>query len=139
MPRLPVDGKKVIEHRITIGTKERQLVEEVVNAQSFNKIAEPIVAGLSDVSFMLTVGAILTIWFPSIVLPALEDATTGKIVEAIQKGVIKDPSWAQEQALSGAPLPAVFGIRFGSWLTDLVKALPGVQTDLRGEQHQGEI
>mgnify|MGYP003151646715 CR=1 FL=1 len=82
-------------------------------------------AGLSDVSFMLTVGAIMAIWFPSIVLPALEDATTGKIIEAIQKGV--DPQTAQGLAVSGAPLPAAFGIRFGSWLTDLIKGLPGVQ------------
>ena len=26
MPRLPVDGKKVVEHRITLGTKERELM-----------------------------------------------------------------------------------------------------------------
>ena len=122
MPRLPVDGKKVIEHRITIGTKERQLVEELVNAQAFNKIAEPIVAGLSDVSFMLTVGAIMAIWFPSIVLPDIMDATTDKVVEAIDKGVqeaVRNPLVA--------PPAAAFGIRAGSWLTDLVKGLPGVQ------------
>jgi len=28
VPRLPVDGKKVIEHRITFGTKERELLED---------------------------------------------------------------------------------------------------------------
>ena len=30
MPRLPVDGKKVIEHRITFGTKERDLLDQFV-------------------------------------------------------------------------------------------------------------
>lgn len=28
MPRLPVDGKKVIEHRITFGAKERELIQD---------------------------------------------------------------------------------------------------------------
>jgi len=29
VPRLPVDGKKVIEHRITFGTKERTILEDL--------------------------------------------------------------------------------------------------------------
>lgn len=29
MPRLPVDGKKVVEHRITFGTKERDLLQDI--------------------------------------------------------------------------------------------------------------
>lgn len=29
MPRLPVDGKKVVEHRITFGTKERDLIQDI--------------------------------------------------------------------------------------------------------------
>lgn len=29
MPRLPVDGKKVVEHRITFGTKERELIQDL--------------------------------------------------------------------------------------------------------------
>jgi len=29
VPRLPVDGKKVVEHRITFGTKERDLIQDI--------------------------------------------------------------------------------------------------------------
>jgi hypothetical protein len=29
VPRLPVDGKKVVEHRITFGTKERDLLQDI--------------------------------------------------------------------------------------------------------------
>jgi len=29
LPRLPVDGKKVVEHRITFGTKERDLLQDI--------------------------------------------------------------------------------------------------------------
>jgi hypothetical protein len=29
VPRLPVDGKKVVEHRISFGTKERDLLQDI--------------------------------------------------------------------------------------------------------------
>jgi len=50
MPRLPVDGKKVIEHRITFGTKERELLDNVATSYSINKVATPLVALISDIS-----------------------------------------------------------------------------------------
>jgi len=57
--RLPVDGKKVIEYRITLGTKERQMVESAVNSTNFNKIITPTVSALSDVSFVVLIGGFL--------------------------------------------------------------------------------
>ena len=59
MPRLPVDGKRVVEHRITFGTKERDMMESALGAFQFNRIANPIVAAFSDVSFIVFVGGIL--------------------------------------------------------------------------------
>ena len=59
MPRLPVDGKKVVEHRITFGTKERDMIEGALAAYQFNRIGTPIVAALSDVSFLVFVGGVL--------------------------------------------------------------------------------
>ena len=59
MPRLPVDGKKVVEHRITFGTKERDMLEGYLSAYQFGRIATPIVNALSDVSFLLFTGGIL--------------------------------------------------------------------------------
>jgi len=52
MPRLPVDGKKVIEHRITFGTKERELLDSYVFGNQFNQISDPIIKLISDVSAM---------------------------------------------------------------------------------------
>ena len=52
LPRLPVDGKKVIEHRITFGAKERELLDQVTLGYQFNKISTPLVALVSDVSAM---------------------------------------------------------------------------------------
>tara|TARA_Y100001937_G_scaffold73851_1_gene100493 strand:- start:1639 stop:2076 length:438 start_codon:yes stop_codon:yes gene_type:complete len=59
MPRLPVDGKKVVEHRITFGTKERDLMEGALVAFQFNRIATPILNALQDVSFLLFAGGVL--------------------------------------------------------------------------------
>ena len=59
MPRLPVDGKRVVEHRITFGTKERDLAEGALAAYQFNRIITPIVSALSDVSFLLFAGGVL--------------------------------------------------------------------------------
>jgi hypothetical protein len=32
VPRLPVDGKKVVEYRITLGSKERMLLQDAVTS-----------------------------------------------------------------------------------------------------------
>ena len=53
MPRKPVN--EVIEHRITFGQKERDLIESTMTAYSFNKVSTPLVALLSDVSAMTTI------------------------------------------------------------------------------------
>lgn len=85
MPRLPVE--RVIEYRHTLGTKERMLLEEYVGATSFNKVATPVVAGMSDISFMIALGGILAIWFPEIVLPTGAAAEAGEVVDSIKEGV----------------------------------------------------
>lgn len=48
MPRLPVDGKKVIEHRITFGTKERDLIQQISNTYRIGQVAGPTVQVLKD-------------------------------------------------------------------------------------------
>lgn len=59
MPRLPVDGKKVIEHRISLSGVERKALEDYMFANTINKVGNPLVALLSDVSAM----ALLTGWY----------------------------------------------------------------------------
>lgn len=112
MPRLPVDGKKVIEHRITFGTKERQLMEGALGAFQFNKVSTPIVAGMSDVSFMITFGAILTLFFPDIILPRAEDGIDA-VVEAIKTGINQgqERAKAEREATGEATLDDSTGAR----------------------------
>jgi len=59
MPRLPVDGKKVQELRITFGTKEREMIESAVTGYSFNRVATPTVSLLSDVSALTAFAGLL--------------------------------------------------------------------------------
>ena len=96
MPRLPVDGNKVVEHRITLGTKERQMLETALFGYNFNKISTPIVAGVSDVSFMLVVASLLTAVFPSIVIP-----TGLNQVDDIMKAILDGIKQAREDDFGG--------------------------------------
>ena len=96
MPRLPVDGTKVREIRVTMGTKERELLESAITAFQFNRISTPIVAGMSDVSFMVVVGSILTAFFPQIVIPTGVEQV-GEIIEAIVNGIKQ----AREEGFGG--------------------------------------
>jgi hypothetical protein len=52
MPRLPVDGKKVSELRISLSGVERQALEDFIVANNINKVGTPLVALISDVSAM---------------------------------------------------------------------------------------
>jgi len=46
-------------HRIELGGREREMADTVIAAFAFNRVANPIVAALSDVSFLVFVGGIL--------------------------------------------------------------------------------
>jgi len=65
MPRLPVDGKKVIEHRITLGGKERELLADIatsyrIDAFSGNdSMVEVLADGTQVIAALGTIGAIL--------------------------------------------------------------------------------
>ena len=75
MPRLPVDGKRVIEHRISFGTKERQLIEDLttsariasIDPEGMFKIPQ---VGIVDVADDVEFGAGVTV----------DRATTGRTV-----------------------------------------------------------
>lgn len=65
MPRLPVDGNKVIEHRITFGSKERMLIEDLATSYRIDAISgnDSVVEVLADggkvIGALGTIGAIL--------------------------------------------------------------------------------
>ena len=112
MPRLPVDGKRVIEHRITFGTKERDMIESALTAYQFKNVATPVVAGMSDVSFMIVLGGILALYFPDIVIPT-GATTVDEVTSAITGGIKRGAQRAQEEReLTGeATLDESTGVR----------------------------
>jgi hypothetical protein len=63
--RLPVDGKKVIEHRISLGTFERNMLSDFVATKSFQNAATPIISLMKDVTGMATLYLVLNFMFPN--------------------------------------------------------------------------
>jgi len=61
VPRLPVDGKKVVEHRITFGTKERDLIQQLSTTYRVGKIAQPTVDILKDSTALYALAVIYEI------------------------------------------------------------------------------
>ena len=76
MPKVPADN--VVRHEIVLGKAERDLARQTLEAYQFNRFATPIVAGLSDVTFTLTVAG-------------LAGFAIGKILDT--SGI--DPDWRQ--------------------------------------------
>tara|TARA_Y100000361_G_scaffold153632_1_gene175979 strand:- start:770 stop:1558 length:789 start_codon:yes stop_codon:yes gene_type:complete len=54
MPRLPVDGKKVIEYRVTLGTYEREQVNRFVDGVQIRNIGTGIGAATDPIEAMLS-------------------------------------------------------------------------------------
>ena len=99
MPRSKAD--RTVIHRIELGGLERDLAQGALAAYQFNRISTPVVAGMSDVSFMITLGAILTIFYPDIVLPKAEDGIDA-VTDAIKLGIQQGQERARaERAATG--------------------------------------
>lgn len=80
-----------------LGRTEREMIESALGAYKFNKVADPVVKGMSDISFMLTLASILTVFFPNIVVSA-----TMTSVEEIVRAIIVGIKDALEQANLGS-------------------------------------
>ena len=90
MPRLPVDGKKVVEHRISLGTFERQQLESFGAAYGFNRVSSPLIALLSDNSAMMWLLALvgsLVAWSQYDELSEWVSNVTGGVFEEWQAAI----------------------------------------------------
>ena len=94
MPR--AKATDVVIHRIELGGREREMADTVIAAFAFNRVSTPIVAGLSDVSFVITVGAILAIFYPDIILPPA-GASMDEVTNAIKDGVAQGQERARQE------------------------------------------
>ena len=79
MPRLPVDGNKVVEHRITLGTYERQQLERFIDGMQIRNIGQGFGAATDPIEAMFNTtlgtvgGAAIVAWamkrFFGVVIP----------------------------------------------------------------------
>lgn len=112
MPRLPVDGSKVIEHRITFGSKERMLLEDIVTSYRIDAISgnDSIVEVLADggkvISMLGTIGAMLELLGITDVFD-FDDELKAKVMEAQDriKDKVKEKGWEGDRTLTSILFP----------------------------------
>jgi len=107
IPRLPVDGVKVIEHRITLGGKERQMLESTLTAYSFRNVATPVVTAINDNTTLLLLAGLVGLAIPTHLLPEGWEAVT----EGMTIDEVKD--WLEIQNFAGAMAGAAVGSYLG--------------------------
>ena len=96
MPRKPVDH--VQEMRVSLGQKEREMVEGALAAFQFHQVATPMVAAISDVSFWITLATLLAFFGINVTNPGDDDVRSW--TEAVQLGVSDWRAARQTEGLS---------------------------------------
>ena len=111
MPRLPVDGKKVIEYRMTLGTYERERLDRLITSLQVKNIGEPIVGIMKDVSataiFLIMLSELLGFDFK---IPEIVD-DAGDLVKAFIEQGRQSFVEQEESASPGRANSLVGGIR----------------------------
>ena len=103
MTRLPVDGEKVVEHRITLGAKERELLDTATLSFSVNRFLTPILQALGDPVFLLFLAGILAI--------SIDRLLPGTNWRDITKDMTPDQvhDWLETQNIVGGSIGAIIG------------------------------
>ena len=128
MPRKPTE--KVIEHRITLGTYERQMFSDAVTSYNFKNTATPIVAALSDVSFLIFVGGAIGIFLDRLLPNNWRDVT-----EYLTGTDLSD--WLEIQNIIGAGIGGVAGLFVGNPVAGAILgtlAVEGLEEAYQGVQ-----
>ena len=135
MPRLPVDGKKVIEYRVTLGTYERERLDQLVTAIQVKNISTPIVDIMKDVSATATLLIILSELFGfDFEIPEIVD-DAGDLVKAWLQQQAAAMEAQESAAAPGRATSLTGGIRnllYGLIRPFVVAAEGGIEVDLSG-------
>jgi len=105
VPRLPVDGKRVIEHRVSLSGFERQQIDTLITGLTVRNVGQPIIALLSDASALAALYILLNSLFPGWTknLPGDWPAQT----EGMTLTQIND--WLEPQNLAGMAVGGIIG------------------------------
>jgi len=118
MPRLPVDGKKVVEHRITLGAKERELFQDAQWSYTFGKVGNTISDIIGNPVVLLGLAGYI-----AYKLDQLLDPDWRAIVAEMTPAEISD--WLETQNLVGAGIGGFFGLLVGGPLGGIVGSVLG--------------
>ena len=118
---------RVVIHRIELGMKEREFAEGALAAFQVNQVTTPIVAGMSDISFMIVLGSLLKLYWPDINLPTGETDMEA-VTDAIYQGIANAKPDPNRPTLGSDPDRNIFeeiwfNLTNPNWSTDA----PGVR------------
>jgi len=109
MAKMPPD--QIIRHEIVLGRAEREIVRNTVESIQFRNFSSPIVAGLSDVTFTLTVASLLGLGIGAILDRSGLDPNWREIIKDMTPEQIKD--WFETQNLVGGGIGFILGSLVG--------------------------
>ena len=124
MPKRSPD--QTIRHEVVLGRAEREIVRNTLESLQFKNYSTPVVAGLSDVTFVLTVSAIAGIAIGEILDRSGIDPNWRTIIKDMTPDQVKD--WFETQNLVGGGIGAIFGALFGGPFGAVVGAGVGSAT-----------
>ncbi len=135
MPKVPPN--EVIRHEIVLGKAERELMRNTLEAYQFNRYADPIVKGLSDVTFTVTVAAILAFFLGKALDELGLDPDWRDLTKDMTPEQISD--WLETQNLVGAGIGGILGFLIGGPWGAAIGATAGSATVEAGEYVYDEI
>ncbi len=135
MPKLPPD--QVIRHEVVLGRAEREIIRNTVESIQFKNYSSPIVAGLSDVTFTLTVASILGLGIGAILDRSGIDPDWRSIIADMTPEQIKD--WFETQNLVGGGIGYILGsLIAGPFVGGPIGAVAGSAT-VEGIEYAEEV
>ncbi|AXH78798.1 MAG: proteobacterial sortase system peptidoglycan-associated [Circular genetic element sp.] len=102
MPRMPVDGEKVIEHRITLGGKERQLLDEFTTAYQVKNIGGTVVQAIATPAVGALIISGIVLFLNRYLEPDWKEITKEMTPDQLR-------DWLETQNLVGYGLGAIIG------------------------------
>lgn len=131
MPRLPVDGKKVVEQRITLGAKERELLTDFQWTYSFKNVSNTITTLISNPAVMAAIAAYIIYKLDQILDPDWQQITSEMTPDEVK-------DWLETQNLVGMGLGGTIGAILGlgvgmPWLGAILGSIAGGITVEAGE------
>tara|TARA_Y100000361_G_C11158640_1_gene345759 strand:+ start:1331 stop:1840 length:510 start_codon:yes stop_codon:yes gene_type:complete len=124
MPKKSPD--QIHRHEIVLGRAEREMVRNTLESLQFKNYSTPVVAGLSDVTFTLTISALLGLGIGAILDRSGIDPDWRTIIADMTPEQIKD--WFETQNLVGGGIGAIAGALLGGPFGAILGGVAGSAT-----------